>query len=41
MAYVFIHVLPEQSHGQELIEKQGVLARLEHKVFVMALAELA
>lgn len=41
VTYVFIHVLPELSHGQEIIEKLGVLARLEHDVFVMALVGLA
>lgn len=41
VAYVFIHVLPELSQGQDTIEKLGILTRLEHDVFVMALAGLA
>jgi zinc transporter ZupT len=41
VAYVFIHVLPELSHGQEIIEELDILTRLEYDVFVMALAGLA
>lgn len=41
VAYVFVHVLPELSAGQATLAAAGVLARLEHDVFVVALLGLA
>lgn len=41
VAYVFIHVLPELSAGQEALQEAGLLGFLEHHVYLMALLGLA
>jgi len=41
VAYVFVHVLPELSAGQQEVEATGVLEALEHHTYLMALFGLA
>lgn len=41
VAYVFVHLLPELNERQEAIAQTGVLAFLEHHVYLMALLGLA
>lgn len=41
VAYVFVHVLPELSAGQEAVRRAGLLGSLEHHTYLMALLGLA
>jgi zinc transporter ZupT len=41
VAYVFVHLLPDLSHRQDAIAQTGVLAFIEHHVYLIALLGLA